>query len=109
MTPSRRRTRTSGRWRTSAARPTPPTGGPGQLGDYSNPRADALINQSISGSNPAAVTKEMSFFTSQLPVLWQPVPDYVWAWKSNISATTPTAIENLTQYDDTPQFWYLTK
>jgi len=85
------------------------TGGPGQIGDYSNPQADALINQSISGSNPAAVTKEVSFFTTQLPVLWQPVPDYVWAWKSNISATTPTAIENLTQYDDTPQFWYLTK
>jgi peptide/nickel transport system substrate-binding protein len=85
------------------------TGGGGQLGDYSNPRADALINQSISGRNRAAVTNEASFFTTQLPVLWQPVPDYVWAWKSNVSATTPTAIENLTQYDDTPQFWYLTK
>jgi peptide/nickel transport system substrate-binding protein len=84
------------------------TGGPGQIGDYSNPRADALINQSISGRNPAAVTNELSFFTTQLPVLWQPVSDYVWAWKSNISETTPTAIENLTQYDDTPQFWYLT-
>jgi peptide/nickel transport system substrate-binding protein len=84
------------------------TGGPGQFGDYSNPRADALINQSISGRNPAAVTNEASFFTTQLPVLWQPVLDYVWAWKSNISATTPTAIENLTQYADTPQFWYLT-
>jgi len=84
------------------------TGGGGQLGDYSNPRADALINQSVSGRNPAAVRNEASFFTTQLPVLWQPVPDYVWAWKSNISATTPAAIENLTQYDDTPQFWYLT-
>jgi peptide/nickel transport system substrate-binding protein len=85
------------------------TGGSGQIGDYSNPQADSLINQSISGSNPAAVTNEASFFTTQVPVLWQPVLDYVWAWKSNISATTPTAIENLTQYDDTPQFWYLTK
>jgi peptide/nickel transport system substrate-binding protein len=84
------------------------TGGPGQIGDYSNPTADSLINQSVSGSNPAAVTNEASFFTTQVPVLWQPVLDYVWAWKSNISATTPTAIENLTQYDDTPQFWYLT-
>jgi len=84
------------------------TGGPGQIGDYSNTRADSLINQSVSGGNPAAVTREASFFTAQVPVLWQPVPDYVWAWKSNISATTPTAIENLTQYDDTPQFWYLT-
>ena len=51
----------------------------------------------------------MSFFTTQLPVLWQPVLDYVWAWKSDISATEPQAIENLTQYDNTPQFWYLTK
>jgi peptide/nickel transport system substrate-binding protein len=85
------------------------TGGGGQLGDYSNPRADALINQSISGRNRAAVTNEASFFTTQLPVLWQPVLDYVWAWKSNVSATTPAAIENLTQYADTPQFWYLAK
>ena len=85
------------------------TGGGGQLGDYSNPRADALINQSVSGRNPAAVKNEASFFTAQLPVLWQPVADYVWAWKSKISATIPTAIENLTQYDDTPQFWYLNK
>jgi peptide/nickel transport system substrate-binding protein len=85
------------------------TGGSNQIGDYSNPQADALINDSVSGSNPAAVTNEASFFTTQVPVLWQPVLDYVWVWKSNISATTPTAIEDLTQYNDTPQFWYLTK
>jgi peptide/nickel transport system substrate-binding protein len=85
------------------------TGGSGQFGDYSNPTANALISDSVSGSNPAAVTNEASFFTTQVPVLWQPVLDYVWAWKSNISATTPTAFENLTQYDNTPQFWYLTK
>jgi peptide/nickel transport system substrate-binding protein len=85
------------------------TGGSAQIGDYSNPTADSLINDSVSGGNPAAVTNEASYFTSQVPVLWQPVLDYVWAWKSNISATTPTALENLTQYDNTPQFWYLTK
>jgi peptide/nickel transport system substrate-binding protein len=85
------------------------TGGSAQIGDYSNPTANALINDSVSGSNPAAVTNEASYFTTQVPVLWQPVLDYVWVWKSNISATTPTAMENLTQYDDTPQFWYMTK
>jgi peptide/nickel transport system substrate-binding protein len=85
------------------------TGGSGQFGAYSNPQADALINTSVTGSNPAAVTNEASFFTTQVPVLWQPVLDYVWAWKTNISATEPEAFENLTQYDDTPQFWYLTK
>jgi hypothetical protein len=33
----------------------------------SDPRTDALIN--ASGSDPAAVTAEASFFTTQLPVL----------------------------------------
>jgi peptide/nickel transport system substrate-binding protein len=85
------------------------TGGSGQLGDYSDPTADSLINSSVTGSNPAAVTSEASFFTTNLPVLWQPVLDYTWAWKSNISSTEPAGIENLTQYDNTPQFWYLNK
>ena len=85
------------------------TGGSGQIGDWSNPQSDALINASVSGTDPAAVTAEASYFTTQVPVLWQPVLDYSWAWKSNISATDPTAFENLTQYDNTPQFWYLTK
>jgi peptide/nickel transport system substrate-binding protein len=85
------------------------TGGSGQIGNYSNPQADALINASVTGSDPAAVTNEASFFTTQVPVLWQPVLDYTWAWKTNISATDPTAFENLTQYDNTPQFWYLVK
>ena len=85
------------------------TGGSGQIGDYSNPTADSLINASVTGSNPNAVTSEASFFTTNLPVLWQPVLDYIWAWKTNISATDPAGIENLTQYDNTPEFWYLNK
>jgi peptide/nickel transport system substrate-binding protein len=85
------------------------TGGSGQIGAYSNPTADSLINSSVTGSNPNAVTSEASFFTTNLPVLWQPELDYTWAWKSNISSTEPAGIENLTQYDNTPQFWYLNK
>jgi peptide/nickel transport system substrate-binding protein len=85
------------------------TGGSGQIGAYSNPTADSLINASVTGSNPNAVTSEASFFTTNLPVLWQPVLDYIWAWKTNISSTEPAGIENLTQYDNTPQYWYLNK
>jgi peptide/nickel transport system substrate-binding protein len=85
------------------------TGGSGQIGAYSNPQADTLISTSVTGSDPAAVANEASFFTTQVPVLWQPVLDYTWAWKTNISATEPQAFENLTQYDNTPQFWYMTK
>jgi peptide/nickel transport system substrate-binding protein len=85
------------------------TGGSGQIGAYSNPTADSLINSSVVGSNPSAVTSEASFFTTNLPVLWQPELDYIWAWKTNISSTEPAGIENLTQYDNTPQYWYLNK
>ena len=49
------------------------TGGSAQIGDYSDPQADALINASITSTDPAAVTAEASFFTMQVPVLWQPV------------------------------------
>ena len=85
------------------------TGGSGQFGNYSNPTADSLINASVSSPNPNAVTNEASFFTTQVPFLWQPVRDHIFAWKTNISASDPQAFENLTQYSATPEFWYLTK
>jgi peptide/nickel transport system substrate-binding protein len=85
------------------------TGGSTQIGDYSNPTADSLINTSISGGNPAAVKNEASFLTSDQPVMFQPNPDYIWAWKTTISATEPSYLENLTQYYATPEFWYLNK
>src|SRR5208282_5812164 len=37
------------------------TGGSNQIGDYSNPTADSLINDSVAGGNPAAVKNEASF------------------------------------------------
>jgi peptide/nickel transport system substrate-binding protein len=82
------------------------TGGSDQIGDYSNPTADALINASISGGNPSAVKNEASFLTENQPVMFQPVPDYIWAWKNTLSAVNPQAWENLTQYYATPEFWY---
>jgi peptide/nickel transport system substrate-binding protein len=82
------------------------TGGTEQVGDYSNPTADALINASIAGGNPAAVKNEASFLTMNQPVQFQPNPDLIWAWKNTISATMPQMWENLTQYYATPEFWY---
>jgi peptide/nickel transport system substrate-binding protein len=85
------------------------TNGSNQIGEYSNPQADQLINASISGGDPAAVKQEAAFLTTDQPVLFQPNRDEVWAWKTNVSATQPQAIENLTQFYATPEFWYLTK
>jgi peptide/nickel transport system substrate-binding protein len=84
------------------------TGGADQIGDYSNPTADALIDASISGGNPAAVKNEASFLTTNEPVMFQPNPDYIWAWKTNISGP-PASFENLTQYYATPEYWFFTK
>jgi peptide/nickel transport system substrate-binding protein len=84
------------------------TGGSTQIGDYSNPTADSLINASIASGDPAAVKAEASFLTTNQPVIFQPTPDYIWAWKTTISGT-PASFENLTQYYATPEFWYLTK
>lgn len=83
------------------------TGGVYQAGDYSDPTADKLINASISGNDPEAVKKEAAFLTLNEPVLWQPIPDIIWAWKNKVSGPR-TAFENLTQYFVTPEFWYLT-
>jgi peptide/nickel transport system substrate-binding protein len=85
------------------------TGGGSQIGDYSDPTADTLILNSINSSNPAAVTKEAQFLTTNEPVLFEPNPDLIATWKSSISATLPQAFANLTQYYATPEYWYTTK
>ncbi len=84
------------------------TNGSGQVGDYSDPQADSLINASISGGDPAAVKSEAAYLTMQEPVMWQPTPDYIWAWKNSISGD-PVYFESLTQYYAQPEMWYFTK
>jgi peptide/nickel transport system substrate-binding protein len=84
------------------------TGGADQIGDYSNATADSLINASISGGNPTAVKSEASFLTMNQPVMFQPNPDLIWTWKTNISGT-PASFENLTQYYATPEYWFFSK
>jgi peptide/nickel transport system substrate-binding protein len=84
------------------------TGGSGQIGDYSNPQADSLIMKSITSSDPTAVKNEAAFLTTSQPVLFEPNPDFIWAWKTTI-AGTPASMASLTQYQANPEFWYSTK
>ena len=83
------------------------TGGSNQIGNYSNPTADKLINDSITSSDPAAVKAEAAFLTTDQPSMFEPNNDYTWAWKTNVASTIPEAFENLTQYYSTPEYWYL--
>jgi peptide/nickel transport system substrate-binding protein len=83
------------------------TGGSNQIGDYSDPQADQLINASITSSDPNAVRAEAAYLTTSQPTMFEPNNDYTWAWKTSVSSTQPEAWENLTQYYTTPEYWYL--
>jgi peptide/nickel transport system substrate-binding protein len=78
------------------------------LGGYADPKADQLIQASITGSNPNAVTAEASLLTTQQPGLFQANPDLVMVWKKTLSGP-PASFETLTQYQLNPEMWYLTK
>jgi len=82
------------------------TGGSNQIGDYSNPTADKLINDSITSSDPNAVKAEAEFLTTDQPSMFEPNEDYTWAWKTTLSSTKTEAWANLTQYYTTPEYWY---
>jgi peptide/nickel transport system substrate-binding protein len=88
--------------------------GSGNIGGYSDPTADSLINASISSPNSSAVTNEASYLTKEQPSLFQPNPDNAFGtaaivvWSKTISGN-PIAFENITQANLTPEYWYLTK
>jgi len=84
------------------------TGGGFNYGSYSDPRADKLIGDSIHGADPAAVTNEAAYLTTQQPALFQPVPDLVYAWKKTLSGP-PDSFASLTQFYLTPEAWYYTR
>jgi peptide/nickel transport system substrate-binding protein len=82
------------------------TGGSGNEGDYSSPEADKLIKASKFSANPSAVKAEAAFITKDLPGVFLPNQDLIFAWKG-ISGP-PDSFSDLTQYEFTPEYWYLT-
>jgi len=81
--------------------------GSGNEGEYNNPEADRLIRASKYSSNPNAVRAEAAFITKDLPGIFLPNQDLIFAWKG-ISGP-PDSFSNLTQYEFSPEYWYLTK
>lgn len=82
-------------------------GGSYNEGDANIPSLNTAINNSVYSSNATAVTTEASIATQEQPVLFQPNPDFVYAWKSNLSGPNDS-FANLTQFDFTPEDWYYT-
>ncbi len=80
------------------------TGGALNSGSYSDPTADKLIESTLYGSDPNALTAYQDYIAQQLPVLFQPDPDDVVVVKSTL-ATTGTFTE-LTQNNLQPERWH---
>jgi peptide/nickel transport system substrate-binding protein len=83
------------------------TGGSYNQGDYSNPTANKLIKNSEFSPDPNAVQKEASFLTQNLPAIFGPNEDRIWAWKGISGA--PDSFSDLTQFGFTPEYWYIPK
>ena len=59
----------------------------------------------MNGTDPQAVQKEAAYITQNLPAIFQPNEDRIWAWKNTISGP-PDGFANLTQFALTPEMWY---
>lgn len=66
------------------------TDAPVNLGSYSDPKADQLIEASLRSDDPAALKAYNDYLAEDLPVLWMPNPvNRVSAWKSTIEGVSP--------------------
>jgi peptide/nickel transport system substrate-binding protein len=87
--------------------------GSGNLGAYSDPQADKLITASVSGTDPNALTNELSYITQQQPVWFEPSDDYASAGGllavSNQVSGPPSSFTTYTQNMLLPEFWYFKK
>ena len=83
------------------------TGGSFNIGDYSNAKADSLIHNSVFGANASAVKAEAAYIAEDLPGLFQPDSDHVYAWSSKLSGPQASFWE-LPQFSLNPEQWYFT-
>ncbi|HEX6448325.1 MAG TPA: ABC transporter substrate-binding protein [Trebonia sp.] len=87
--------------------------GSGNIGGYDDPQADKLITGSVAGSNPSALTAELSYLTQQQPVYFEPSEDYasaggLLAINKQVSGD-PNTFAAYTQDFLLPEFWYFKK
>lgn len=82
------------------------TGGGFNLGSYSNPTADSLINKSFNpGNDQASLDAYQNYLTKQVPVIWQATsPFEVAVVNSKLKGFDYDVFEYLN-----PSDWYLTK
>ena len=77
------------------------TGAPVNLGSYSNPEADALIEQTQFSGDDAALKAYNDLLAKDLPVLWTPNPVYqISAYRSGLQGVDPQDPMNNMYFQD---------
>jgi peptide/nickel transport system substrate-binding protein len=72
-------------------------------GSYSNPINDANINATHTITGTAVLDKYENYLAAQLPVVWQPNPDFqISEISTNLTGVTQSSLLNFT-----PEFWKL--
>jgi peptide/nickel transport system substrate-binding protein len=79
------------------------TGGFNNLGGYSNPEMNQLINDTEYGSSTQAFFTYENYAAKQLPWLWLPDSDFIFAYRSNIAGFAPL---NPFSGSNNTQDWY---
>lgn len=82
------------------------TGGALNAGSYSDPTADKLIEATLYGDDPNALTAYEDYIAQQVPVIYQPDPEYVAVVKSDLA--TDGTFTALTQANLQPERWHFT-
>jgi hypothetical protein len=82
-------------------------GGGFNLGDFSDAKATALMNDSVHSGNPNAIKIEASYLQTHPPVLFMPDQDYLLAVNTNKVAGPAQGWTVMTQQQWYPQFWYV--
>jgi peptide/nickel transport system substrate-binding protein len=82
------------------------TGGGFNLGDFDDPMANALMNDSVHSANPEAIKVEAAYMETHLPVFFMPDQDYLIAVNTTKVAGPPDGWTVMTQQQFFPQYWY---
>jgi peptide/nickel transport system substrate-binding protein len=81
------------------------TGAPNNLGGYSSPEMNQLINATEYGSSTQAFFSYEDYAARQLPWLWIPDSDYIFVYRSNLAGFAPL---NPFSGSNNTQDWYYT-
>ncbi len=84
------------------------TGGTYNMGSFSDPKLDKLINASMLSRDPGALKDEISLVDTDLPGIFQPNEDRIFAWSPKLSGSTD-AFNAMTQLMLNPEDLYFTK